>query len=50
MTADDAVSKIEAGADLVQVYTGFVYAGPTLVTQSARAIARRAPSAAGALA
>ncbi len=26
---DDAFEKIEAGADLVQMYTGFVYGGPT---------------------
>ena len=28
-TADDAFSKIEAGAALIQAYTGFVYGGPT---------------------
>jgi len=39
MTAEDAVSKIRAGADLVQLYTGFIYAGPDLVRASARAIA-----------
>ncbi len=27
--ADDAFEKIQAGADLVQMYTGFVYGGPT---------------------
>ena len=27
----DAYEKIEAGADLVQVYTGFIYEGPTCV-------------------
>ncbi len=31
MTAQDALSKIEAGADLVQIYTGFVYHGPQLI-------------------
>ena len=30
-SADDALEKIAAGADLVQVYTGFVYEGPGLV-------------------
>ncbi len=39
MSADDAVSKIRAGADLVQLYTGFIYSGPDLVRASARAIA-----------
>jgi len=31
MSAADAVEKIHAGADLLQVYTGFVYEGPGLV-------------------
>lgn len=30
MTAADALEKIKAGADLVQVYTGFIYDGPFL--------------------
>jgi dihydroorotate dehydrogenase len=30
-TADDVLERIEAGADLVQVYTAFVYEGPFLV-------------------
>jgi dihydroorotate dehydrogenase len=38
MSAEDAVSKIKAGADVVQVYTGLVYRGPQLVTEAARAI------------
>jgi dihydroorotate dehydrogenase len=38
MTAADAVSKIQAGADVVQIYTGLIYRGPDLVQQSARAI------------
>ena len=29
--ADDAHQKIEAGANLVQVYTGFIYEGPKIV-------------------
>ena len=40
MSAQDAVSKIEAGADLVQIYTGLVYRGPQLVKQAALAIKR----------
>ena len=39
MSADDAVSKIRAGADVVQIYTGLIYRGPDLITQAARAIA-----------
>jgi len=30
-TAQDAIDKIKAGADLVQVYTGMVYEGPGIV-------------------
>ena len=41
MSGADAVAKIEAGADLVQLYTGFIYRGPTLVRDAARAIADR---------
>lgn len=31
MSASDARQKIDAGADLVQIYTGFVYSGPALI-------------------
>jgi len=31
MTAEDAAEKISAGANLVQIYTGFIYEGPALV-------------------
>jgi len=31
MSAEDARRKIEAGANLVQIYTGFVYSGPSLI-------------------
>ena len=30
-SADDAIEKLEAGASLVQLYTGFIYEGPGLV-------------------
>jgi dihydroorotate dehydrogenase len=40
LSADDAVSKIRAGADVVQIYTGLVYRGPQLVADAARAIKR----------
>ena len=33
MTANDAIEKLNAGAALVQVYTGFIYEGPALVKQ-----------------
>ena len=38
MSAEDAVAKIRAGADVVQIYTGLIYAGPGLPSQAARAI------------
>ncbi|QIL72827.1 quinone-dependent dihydroorotate dehydrogenase [Diaphorobacter sp. HDW4B] len=38
MSAQDAVSKIRAGADVVQIYTGLIYKGPELVGQAAQAI------------
>ena len=31
-SAADALEKIEAGADLVQLYTGFIYEGPQLIS------------------
>lgn len=30
-SAEDAIEKLEAGASLVQLYTGFIYEGPTLI-------------------
>jgi dihydroorotate dehydrogenase len=32
MSADDAMDKLEAGASLVQIYSGFIYHGPKLVS------------------
>lgn len=32
-SADDAIEKLEAGASLIQLYTGFIYEGPALVKQ-----------------
>ena len=40
MSAADAQAKVAAGADLVQIYTGFVYHGPALISGAARALAR----------
>ena len=31
MSKEDYLKKIEAGANLVQVYTGFIYEGPQLI-------------------
>ena len=38
LSGDDAVSKIRAGADVVQIYTGLIYEGPALVAKAAKAI------------
>lgn len=38
MSADDAKLKMNAGASAVQIYTGFIYNGPALITQCAKAI------------
>ncbi|WP_282134491.1 quinone-dependent dihydroorotate dehydrogenase [Seonamhaeicola maritimus] len=37
-SAEDALEKIEAGADLVQIYTGFIYEGPSLIKQINKAL------------
>ena len=37
-SAKDALEKIEAGADLVQIYTGFIYEGPSLIKSINKAI------------
>ena len=36
MTAADAARKLQAGAALVQIYTGFIYAGPKLIADICR--------------
>jgi dihydroorotate dehydrogenase len=41
LSAADAQAKIAAGANLVQIYTGFIYQGPALVSTAARALATR---------
>ncbi len=37
-SAEDALEKLEAGATLVQLYTGFIYEGPSLVKHINKAI------------
>ncbi|WP_050874838.1 quinone-dependent dihydroorotate dehydrogenase [Comamonas testosteroni] len=39
LSGADSVSKIRAGADVVQIYSGLIYRGPDLVTEAAQAIA-----------
>jgi dihydroorotate dehydrogenase len=38
MTPEDALEKLKAGADLVQIYTGFIYEGPGFVKRINRAL------------
>lgn len=35
---ESAAAKIKAGASLVQIYTGFIYRGPKLIAEAAKAI------------
>lgn len=39
-TGADAINKLEAGATLVQVYTGFIYEGPAMIKKINKAIVR----------
>lgn len=41
-TAEDALEKLEAGADLVQVYTGFIYSGPMIARKINKALIKKA--------
>jgi dihydroorotate dehydrogenase len=41
MSGADAKEKLDAGATLVQLYTGLVYRGPELVVECAKALADR---------
>lgn len=41
-SAQDAIDKLDAGASLVQLYTGFIYEGPALVKSINRALQKRA--------
>lgn len=41
-SVEDAIEKLDAGADLLQVYTGFIYEGPKLVKRINHALVNRA--------
>lgn len=41
MTPQDALDKLEAGADLIQIYTGFIYEGPGFVKRINKAVVKR---------
>lgn len=43
-SAADALEKLEAGASLVQLYTGFIYEGPELIKKINKAILKRSQS------
>jgi dihydroorotate dehydrogenase len=40
LSGADALERREAGADLAQIYTGFIYRGPELIAECARALLR----------
>ncbi|MBW2937596.1 quinone-dependent dihydroorotate dehydrogenase [Aureisphaera sp. CAU 1614] len=40
-TVEDAMEKLDAGASLIQLYTGFIYEGPVLVKKINKAILKR---------
>ena len=40
-SAQDALDKLEAGASLVQLYTGFIYEGPALINSINKAVLRK---------
>ena len=40
-SAEDAIEKLNAGADLVQVYTGFIYEGPGLIKKINKALLKK---------
>jgi dihydroorotate dehydrogenase len=40
MSPEDAIEKLNAGASLIQVYTGFIYEGPSIVKKINRAVLR----------
>lgn len=46
LSANDALSKLQAGADVVQIYTGLIYKGPALVNEIARAFREQRTTAA----
>lgn len=40
-SAKDALEKLSAGADLVQIYTGFIYEGPSLIKKINKAVLKQ---------
>ncbi len=42
MEKSDAIEKLEAGADLIQIYSGLIYQGPSLIKQIKRLLIQKA--------
>lgn len=40
-SAEDALEKLDAGADLIQIFTGFIYEGPGLIKEINKAVLKR---------
>jgi len=40
-SAEDAIEKLDAGATLLQIYTGFIYEGPSLIKRINKALLKR---------
>ena len=40
-TGDDAIEKLQSGASLLQVWTGFVYEGPSIIKNICKAISNK---------
>lgn len=43
MSPADAIEKLQAGADLIQIYTGFIYEGPGLIKRINKEIVKTMP-------
>ena len=41
MSEHDAIEKLEAGADLIQIYTGYIYEGPALIKRINKAVLKK---------
>ena len=44
-SAEDAIEKLQAGADLIQIWTGFIYEGPALIKKINTALLKKAKAA-----
>ena len=44
MSAEEALRRLDTGADLVQIYTGFIYRGPALIREILRRISTESKS------